>query len=202
MSDEHGIPESHEELTAEVPLRPIRSKKAYQRAMKLARRLVVRDDLNKDQEDYLAVLELLVGEYEEAHFAHPDVEPIDLLKFLLEENDMSGSDLGRLLGQRELGSAILRGERQLSKAHIKKVSERFKIDAGFFLAAHKSRRRTQESRVTIGKAGDPGRKAAAKSGMTKTEAAHVVRKGSRPVNVKTIQAHVVGKSVAAKKRRD
>jgi hypothetical protein len=47
------------------------------------------------------------------------LSPLETLRFLLESNDMSGSDLGRLLGSRQLGPKILGGTRQLSKAHIR-----------------------------------------------------------------------------------
>jgi antitoxin component HigA of HigAB toxin-antitoxin module len=46
---------------------------------------------------------------------------------------MNESDLGRLLGERSLGHKILKGDRQLSKAHIRRLSDYFKVDAGAFL---------------------------------------------------------------------
>jgi antitoxin component HigA of HigAB toxin-antitoxin module len=46
---------------------------------------------------------------------------------------MSAPDLGRLLGNRPLGAAILRGERGLSKTHIRTLADRFKANPGLFL---------------------------------------------------------------------
>jgi antitoxin component HigA of HigAB toxin-antitoxin module len=46
---------------------------------------------------------------------------------------MNASDLGRLLGQRELGPKILNGARSLSKRHIRKLSEYFGVTADTFL---------------------------------------------------------------------
>jgi len=46
---------------------------------------------------------------------------------------MTASDLGRLLGQRQLGATILRGDRKLSKTHIRRLAEHFHVDAGLFL---------------------------------------------------------------------
>ncbi len=43
------------------------------------------------------------------------------------------SDLGRLLGNRSLGSLLLTGRRELSKAHVRLLAEHFKVDAGYFL---------------------------------------------------------------------
>jgi antitoxin component HigA of HigAB toxin-antitoxin module len=47
---------------------------------------------------------------------------------------MNSSKLGELLGNnRSLGAKILRGERQLSKAHIRILAERFKVNPALFL---------------------------------------------------------------------
>jgi antitoxin component HigA of HigAB toxin-antitoxin module len=46
---------------------------------------------------------------------------------------MTASDLGRLLGNRTLGAAILAGRRALSKTHIKKPAEHFGVEPGLFL---------------------------------------------------------------------
>jgi antitoxin component HigA of HigAB toxin-antitoxin module len=51
---------------------------------------------------------------------------------MLNEQDMGASDLGRLLGNRPLGSAILRGERELSKAHIRILADHFKVSTDLF----------------------------------------------------------------------
>ena len=61
------------------------------------------------------------------------IAPLDALKTLLSEHGMSASDLGRLLGNRTLGTAILSGRRALSKTHIKKLAEHFKVEPGLFL---------------------------------------------------------------------
>lgn len=59
--------------------------------------------------------------------------PIQLLKSLMQDHEMSASDLGRLLGNRALGPAILTGGRELSKAHIRKLAAHFAIEPGAFI---------------------------------------------------------------------
>jgi antitoxin component HigA of HigAB toxin-antitoxin module len=46
---------------------------------------------------------------------------------------MNASDLSRLLGEPALGSKILNGNRELSKAHIRTLADRFKVRADLFL---------------------------------------------------------------------
>jgi antitoxin component HigA of HigAB toxin-antitoxin module len=50
----------------------------------------------------------------------------------MERSGMSSSGLGRLLGDRALGSRILRGERKLSKEHIRRLCDRFHVSADLF----------------------------------------------------------------------
>jgi antitoxin component HigA of HigAB toxin-antitoxin module len=91
--------------------------------------------LTAGQAEYLETLTILFEAYEAEHerIETSHLSPRDVLRFLLESNGMNGSDLGRLLGNRELGPKILSGSRQLSKAHIRKLADRFNVDAGLFL---------------------------------------------------------------------
>lgn len=129
------IPANWKGLVTELYLlRPIRIKGDYNRAVHIVDMLAGRTDLNKDQADYLESLSVLIEAYENEHNNFDtDQDPIETLKFLLDENGLNGSDLGRLLGCRELGSKILNGVRSLSKRHIKILAEHFSVEPGLFL---------------------------------------------------------------------
>ena len=117
------------------PLRPIRNEADLDRAQEIADRLAVLDSRTRDQEDYLQTLSLLIEAYEDQHHAieTSDLDPIALLRSLLESHTMSASDFGRLLGNRSLGPAILRGDRQLSKSNILVLCKHFAVGAELFL---------------------------------------------------------------------
>jgi len=129
------LPESFEDLNAELPLRPIRDDVDYHNAIEMVDRLAVLDRRTGDQGDYLETLTELVGKYEDEHFAAElsGQSPIETLRLLCERNRMSASALGELLGNRSLGSKILRGERQLSKVHIRTLGEHFAVSPALFL---------------------------------------------------------------------
>ena len=92
-------------------------------------------ELTDDQADYLDVLADIIQKYEARHHPVNDrATPLSSLKNMLEERDMSASDLGRLLGNRALGSAILRGDRELSKSHIRILADYFKVSTDLFIA--------------------------------------------------------------------
>lgn len=142
------LPRTYEGLVRILPPRPIDEESGLGRAIEMIRCLAGHD-LNKDQDDYLEALSVFVEAYEEVHYPidTSHITPLDSLKFLLEENGMSASDLGRLLGNRSLGSAILSGRRQLSKAHILKLAERFKVETSLFLQVPSGKPR--ETRVGV-----------------------------------------------------
>lgn len=129
-----SIPESFLGLQEEFfELRPIHSKSDYKKAMRVASDLASREHLTREQSDYLEVLTSNIKTYEDKHFEGRKHSPLDILKFLVSENGMSGSDLGRVLGNRTLGAAILRGVRSLSKAHIRRLADHFSVEPGLFL---------------------------------------------------------------------
>jgi HTH-type transcriptional regulator/antitoxin HigA len=115
-------------------LRPIHTKRDYDRAIHILDSLVGRTDLNKDQEAFVESLSILVEVYEnEREPIKENSDPIENLKLLLEANNMNLSDLGYLLGSRPLGSLIINRKRGLSKNHIKKLCQRFSVSPNLFL---------------------------------------------------------------------
>lgn len=131
----NSIPTDWKELVAQLYLlKPIHTKGDYNRVMHIIGLLAGRTDLNTEQQEYLESLSILVEAYEKEHFEiEPASSPLETLKYLLDQNGLNGSDLGRILGQRQIGSTILRGERNLSKAHIKKLADHFSVDPSLFL---------------------------------------------------------------------
>ncbi|MFC1762939.1 type II toxin-antitoxin system HigA family antitoxin [Planctomycetota bacterium] len=115
-------------------LRLIKTKQAYKQALAALRQVMRVRRRNRDQNDYLKTLSAVIGEYESKTCKPVESsDPLDNLRFLLDENEMSASDLGRLLGDRSLGTRILSGQRDLSKTHIRKLSERFRVSTDLFM---------------------------------------------------------------------
>ncbi|MBN1807173.1 MAG: hypothetical protein JW837_18145 [Sedimentisphaerales bacterium] len=121
-------------ITGLYDLRPIHTKKEHQTALKALKTIMRLPSRNSDQNDYMKQLANTIADYEN-HKYHSDSkhDPVGNLAFLMEQHDMSSSDLGRLLGNRSLGSLILNGHRSLSKTHIKILSEHFHVNPAVFL---------------------------------------------------------------------
>ena len=129
-----NLPSNYEDLVRILPPRPIEDKVGFRNAYELVEAMAGHD-LSKDQADYLEALSVFIDIYEDSfsNLGKQRITPLKALNHLINENGMSASDLGRLLGNRALGSAILRGERGLSKTHISKLSKHFKVNANLFL---------------------------------------------------------------------
>jgi HTH-type transcriptional regulator / antitoxin HigA len=111
--------------------------RGFYNALVLIDELCVIDEgkLTPGQADYLDVLADLTVKYEDQHHAVDlsHLDAVDRLRHLMEQRGMNASDLGRLLGNREAGSKILRRERELSKAMIRKLADHFAVSAALFL---------------------------------------------------------------------
>jgi antitoxin component HigA of HigAB toxin-antitoxin module len=116
---------------------PLRNEENYLRAIEVVDRMAIKgeEQLTPLERDQLEVFSTLIEKYEDEHhnIKPLDLSPIDFLKLLMKESEMSASDLGKLLGDRALGYRVLKGERDLSKAHIKILSDHFKVDTGSFI---------------------------------------------------------------------
>lgn len=128
------MPTTYDELVAMLPPRPIHDELDLANAFEIID-CMAGFPLNRDQEDYLEAIATFVEAYEAERFPMNDsrIAPLDSLKSLLAEHGMNASDLGRLLGNRTLGAAILSGRRALSKANIKTLAKHFKVEASLFL---------------------------------------------------------------------
>lgn len=131
------ISKEYMRLLARFPLRPISSKKHLREAMDVLNNLLILDNtegLTKDEEDYMLVLSGLVKEYEEASLRSVgNISPARALKFLMETNGLSQSDLVPVVGYKSNLSAFLAGRRNLSKVIATKLGHRFKVDPSLFL---------------------------------------------------------------------
>jgi len=111
-------------LIKRFPLRPLRSDADLKQAGSVLDEIVGRSDLSSGERDYMEGLARFIRDYEVEHIRHrlKKLKPIELLKHLMEENNMNTSELGYVLGSRGLASEVLNGKRGLSKTLIAKLS--------------------------------------------------------------------------------
>ena len=126
--------DTYMDLVREFPLKPLRSDQEHERAVGIIGRLMGRK-LDAGGCDYLDTLILLVNKYEDENHT-PDgagLSPRDALRAIMKANDLSQSQIGKIIGSESAVSMFLNGERGLSKSHIKALAAHFRVDAGLFL---------------------------------------------------------------------
>jgi len=128
------IPKSYAELVGLFMPRPLHDEVDYGNALTVLDAMAG-FKMNADQEDYFEAVATFVEKYEAEHHAigASRMTPVQLIRSLMKQHDMSESDLGRLLGDRSLGHRILSGERELSKVHIRTLAEHFSLDPSALL---------------------------------------------------------------------
>jgi HTH-type transcriptional regulator / antitoxin HigA len=80
--------------------------------------------------DRLDVLATLVERYEDTRWPIPAASPVEVLKFVMEQNGRSQTDLANLLGSRPRASEILNGRRDLTLDNIRLLAREWHIPAG------------------------------------------------------------------------
>lgn len=100
---------------------PIRNEKDYQRALS---RLEVIFDAKKETEqgDELEILSILIDRYENEYFPIGMPDPIEAIKFRMEQMGMKQKDLAEVMGFKSRVSEILNKKRKLTLDMIRKLS--------------------------------------------------------------------------------
>ena len=109
-----------------MKLKPVKNDRELSRALKRIDELWgAKPDTQKGDE--LDVLMLLVEKYEDERYAIPASDPIEAIKFLMDQNSMSRKDLEPYIGTSGRVSEVLSRKRSLTLAMIKKLHEGLKI---------------------------------------------------------------------------
>ena len=109
-----------------MTVKPIRTKKEYQQALE---RLEMLFDAKKGTEegDELEVLSILIEKYEDEHFPIDLPDPIEAIKFRMEQLGYNQGDLARVVGLKSRASEILNRKRKLSLDMIRELHDKLHI---------------------------------------------------------------------------
>lgn len=109
-----------------MKLKPIKNDRELKRALKHIDKLWGAKP-NTPRGDELDVLMLLVEKYEDENYAIPASDPVEAIKFLMEQKNLSRKDLEPYIGTSGRVSEVLSRKRSLTLAMIKKLHEGLKI---------------------------------------------------------------------------
>lgn len=123
-------------MVAEV--RPIRTKRDYEAALKELERLWGAKTGTRDG-DRLDVLATLIDAYESEHHPMDPPDPIEAIKFRMEQQGLTRRDLEEIIGTRTRIAEVMNRKRGLSIAMIRRLHERLGISADVLIRPSRKR---------------------------------------------------------------
>lgn len=116
-------------------LKPIKSDKDYHQALE---RLEIIFDSQKGtaEGDELEILGILIDRYENEHFPIDLPDPIEAIKFRMEQLNYTQADLAKVVGLKSRASEILSKKRKLSLDMIRQLHNKLNIPTDVLIQAY------------------------------------------------------------------
>jgi len=116
-----------------MTIKPIKTERDYRTALKEIERLWDAKP-NTLRGDRLEVLVTLVEAYEQRHYKVEPPDPVEAIKFRMEQLGLKSSDLAKILGGRSRVSEVLNRKRKLTVDMMRSLRRRLDIPAESLLA--------------------------------------------------------------------
>lgn len=112
-------------------LRVIKNNKDYKLAVKSLE--AVFDETGGKLAEYAETLTVLIEHYESENFPMNESKGVDLLEFLMAQNDLKQKDLTGIIGTKSSVSEILSRKRPLNLQHIRALADKFNVKPATFI---------------------------------------------------------------------
>jgi HTH-type transcriptional regulator/antitoxin HigA len=95
-------------------------------------RLTGQEVVTPAEKKLIALLTVLVEEYEAKTYPVPNAGPLDIIRHLMDAHRLRQKDLVDVFGTESIVSDVLNGKRDLNKEHIRRLSARFHVSPSVF----------------------------------------------------------------------
>ena len=119
-----------------MDIRPIRNQRDHAQALREVERLWGARS-GTPEADKLEILVTLVDAYEAKHHPIDPPDPIDAIRFRMEQMGLTRSDLIDIIGSRARVSEVLNRKRPLTVAMIVRLREKLGISADILIGPHR-----------------------------------------------------------------
>ena len=119
-----------------MTIKPIKTKKDYQNALERLE-LIFDSKKGSDNGDELEILGILLEKYEDEHFPIGFPDPIEAIKFRMEQMGYNQTDLAKIVGLKSRASEILNKKRKLTLEMIRILHDNLKIPTEVLIQAYK-----------------------------------------------------------------
>lgn len=116
-------------------IKPIKTVKDYEQAMK-SLDIIFGAKKGTEEGDELELLGMLVDNYENENFPIGFPDPVEAIKFRMEQMGYTQSDLANVVGLKSTASEILNRKRKLSLEMIRQIHDRLNIPTEVLIQAY------------------------------------------------------------------
>lgn len=118
-----------------MTIKPINTEHDYDRAMQRLEK-IFDAQRGTPQGDELEVLGILIEKYEDKHFPIGFPDPIEAIKFRMEQLGYNQSDLAKVIGLKSRTSEILNRKRKLTLDIIRQLHDKLNIPTDVLIQAY------------------------------------------------------------------
>ena len=109
-----------------MDIRVIKTEQDYQEALKRLE-VIFNAPIDSPEGDEAEILGMLIEKYEDVHYPIEAPDPIEAIKFRMEQMDLSKSDLAEIIGYKSRVSEIFSRKRKLTLQMIRRLHEKLNI---------------------------------------------------------------------------
>ena len=107
-------------------IKVIKKKEDYEQALKRLEE-IFDAPIDSPEGDEAEILSILIEKYEDKHYPIGPPDPIEAIKFRMEQMDMNKSDLAKIIGYKSRVSEIFNRKRKLTLQMIRRLHDKLNI---------------------------------------------------------------------------
>lgn len=120
----------------------IKTKTQYNKYCDTLEKLIEKRQTSGTEQE-IELLTLLIEKWDEEHDSFLDLDPVELIKYLMQEHNLKAKDLVKIMEvSKGMVSSILSYEKGLSKESIRKLAEHFNLSQEAFNRPYDKKRLT------------------------------------------------------------
>jgi HTH-type transcriptional regulator/antitoxin HigA len=125
---------SYKKLVAKHPPHVIHTEEENEAYIAELEALYSQEELTPEESEYADLIKVLIEKFESRYQIKRAASPLDVVHHLMDARDLKQSDMLDVFGSKGIASEVLSGKRELSKAHIQRLSEKFHVSPSLFFA--------------------------------------------------------------------
>jgi len=132
MEEMNALAANYAALLSEVRPEVIHDEEQNQACIRRLEELTSKKSVTRAEEKLIELLAVLIEDFEAREYPVPEAGPLDIIRHLMEAHQLRQKDMVDIFGTESIVSDVLNGKRDLTKAHIKKLSARFGVSPAVF----------------------------------------------------------------------